>query len=311
MTDSTERFESLRVRYARSFASKRAALAEAWHAFADSADDVARARAAGACAPTRRIGADLWLRSARCVRQRCRPRDRRLERSGAECARKRRRTRAAVIGARASAHREPRAACGGSCGRFGKLIRTARPASENAGLYFRGTRRRRSRITAFSFRCRLQHASRSSARRPTSAPATAARRWVRKRLRVAGIADALRARGIDVIDRGNLAGPVNPWLPPHDGYRHLPEVVTWTRNVMHAVKSELAADRLPVLLGGDHCLAIGSITAVAQPLPRARQETAHPLARRTRRFQHEHDHAVRQHPRHAGGVPLPVTARAS
>jgi len=82
-------------------------------------------------------------------------------------------------------------------------------------------------------------------------------------LRVAGIADALRARGIDVIDRGNLAGPMNPWQPPHDGYRHLPEVVTWTRNVMHAVKSEFAANRLPVLLGGDHCLAIGSITAVA------------------------------------------------
>ena len=82
-------------------------------------------------------------------------------------------------------------------------------------------------------------------------------------LRVAGIADALRARGIDVIDRGNLAGPMNPWQPPHDGYRHLPEVVTWTRNVMHAVKSEFAANRLPVLLGGDHSLAIGSITAVA------------------------------------------------
>ena len=83
-------------------------------------------------------------------------------------------------------------------------------------------------------------------------------------LRVAGIADALRARGIDVVDRGNLAGPVNPWQPPSAGYRHLPEVVTWVRTVMHAVASELAAERLPVLLGGDHCLAIGSITAIAR-----------------------------------------------
>ena len=83
-------------------------------------------------------------------------------------------------------------------------------------------------------------------------------------LRVAGIADALRARGIDVIDRGNLAGPVNPWQPPSAGYRHLPEVVAWTRAVMDAVGSELAAERLPVLLGGDHCLAIGSITAIAR-----------------------------------------------
>jgi arginase len=83
-------------------------------------------------------------------------------------------------------------------------------------------------------------------------------------LRVAGIADALRARGIDVIDRGNLAGPVNPWQPPSAGYRHLPEVVAWTRAVMDAVGSELAAGRAPVLLGGDHCLAIGSITAIAR-----------------------------------------------
>ncbi len=83
-------------------------------------------------------------------------------------------------------------------------------------------------------------------------------------LRVAGIAEALRARGLDVLDRGNVAGPFNPWLPPHDGYRHLPEVVDWNRAVMQAVAAELAIDRLPILLGGDHCLAIGSIGAVAR-----------------------------------------------
>ncbi|HSS08017.1 MAG TPA: arginase [Rhodanobacteraceae bacterium] len=83
-------------------------------------------------------------------------------------------------------------------------------------------------------------------------------------LRVAGIGEALRARGLDVVDRGNLAGPVNPWQPPREGYRHLPEVVAWTRAVMDAVQRELGADRLPVLLGGDHSLAVGSITAVAR-----------------------------------------------
>jgi arginase len=82
-------------------------------------------------------------------------------------------------------------------------------------------------------------------------------------LRVAGLGEALRARGIDVADRGNLAGPVNPWQPPSNGYRHLPEVIAWTRLVMDGVARELADDRLPVLLGGDHCLAVGSITAVA------------------------------------------------
>jgi len=83
-------------------------------------------------------------------------------------------------------------------------------------------------------------------------------------LRVAGLAEALRARGLEVLDRGNLAGPLNPWQPPRDGYRHLPEVQAWTRAVADAVSAELAQARLPILLGGDHCLAIGSIGAVAR-----------------------------------------------
>jgi arginase len=83
-------------------------------------------------------------------------------------------------------------------------------------------------------------------------------------LRVAGLAEALRERGLDVEDRGNLSGPVNPWQPPVDGYRHLPEVVAWNRLVMLAVSEALHDGRLPILLGGDHCLGIGSITAVAE-----------------------------------------------
>ncbi len=83
-------------------------------------------------------------------------------------------------------------------------------------------------------------------------------------LRVAGLGEALMARGLDVIDRGNLAGPFNPWQPPVDGYRHLKDVVAWNRAVMQAVGAELAQERLPILLGGDHCLAIGSIGAVAR-----------------------------------------------
>lgn len=83
-------------------------------------------------------------------------------------------------------------------------------------------------------------------------------------LRVAGLPQALAARGIDVADRGNLPGPQNPWQPPKNGYRHLPEVVAWNYAVQEAVSAELAQGRLPIMLGGDHCLAIGSIGAVAR-----------------------------------------------
>lgn len=83
-------------------------------------------------------------------------------------------------------------------------------------------------------------------------------------LRVANIVPALLGHGFEVIDRGNLAGPANPWQPPTGGYRHLPEVVAWNRLVHDAMYAELALDRLPVLLGGDHCLGLGSISAVAR-----------------------------------------------
>ena len=83
-------------------------------------------------------------------------------------------------------------------------------------------------------------------------------------LRVAGIVQALEAHGVDVQDRGNLSGPANPWLPPVNGYRHLDEVVAWNRAVHEAVHAELQLGRLPMLLGGDHCLGLGSISAVAR-----------------------------------------------
>jgi arginase len=83
-------------------------------------------------------------------------------------------------------------------------------------------------------------------------------------LRVANLAERLIKRGLDVVDRGNLHGPVNPWQPPHNGYRHLPEVVAWNEAVFGAVSEALAEGRLPIMLGGDHCLAIGSISAVAK-----------------------------------------------
>ncbi len=83
-------------------------------------------------------------------------------------------------------------------------------------------------------------------------------------LRVAGIQATLESHGLNVTDRGNLGGPANPWLPPTDGYRHLAEVVAWNQAVHDAMYAELQAGRLPILLGGDHCLGIGSISAVAR-----------------------------------------------
>ena len=83
-------------------------------------------------------------------------------------------------------------------------------------------------------------------------------------LRVAHLRKMLESQGVEVLDRGNLQGPGNPELAPVDGYRHLAEVTAWNRAVHDAFHAELAASRLPILLGGDHSLAIGSISAAAR-----------------------------------------------
>lgn len=83
-------------------------------------------------------------------------------------------------------------------------------------------------------------------------------------LRVAGLAEVLRSQHLNVLDRGNLAGPPNPWSPPAHGVRHMDEVVAWNRAVFDAVSAELAMSHVPLLMGGDHCLAIGSISAIAR-----------------------------------------------
>ncbi len=83
-------------------------------------------------------------------------------------------------------------------------------------------------------------------------------------LRVAHLREVLADHGHTVLDKGNLAGPTNPWLPPVDGYRHLAEVQAWNESLHDAMYAELNAGHFPIVLGGDHCLGIGSISAVAR-----------------------------------------------
>jgi len=91
-------------------------------------------------------------------------------------------------------------------------------------------------------------------------------------LRVADLPGVLARMGFAVHDRGNLAGPATPWAAPQHGLRHLDEVVAWNRAVYAAVDGALGAGHVPVLLGGDHCLAVGSISAVARHVRQRRQK---------------------------------------
>ncbi|CAM4149211.1 arginase [Comamonas aquatilis] len=84
-------------------------------------------------------------------------------------------------------------------------------------------------------------------------------------LRVAQLAPALQKLGVAVHDLGNLAGPANPrGERDAQGMRNLSEGLAWSRIAHDAVWQALQQKQLPILLGGDHTLAIGSISAVAR-----------------------------------------------
>lgn len=84
-------------------------------------------------------------------------------------------------------------------------------------------------------------------------------------LRGAGLLPAL---GPGARDRGDLhprgladSGAV----PPVQGKaHHLPEIAAWVRAVRREAEGILAAGGLPVLLGGDHSLSMGSVAASAR-----------------------------------------------
>ncbi len=89
--------------------------------------------------------------------------------------------------------------------------------------------------------------------------------------RVAGLAEALGELGHHVHDRGNLAPDraVAPdTLPAH---LHAPaETIGWTRALMRAAEAAMA-EGLPIFLGGDHSLSLGSVAGVARAAARAKR----------------------------------------
>lgn len=83
-------------------------------------------------------------------------------------------------------------------------------------------------------------------------------------LRVAGIVETLQRQGCEVKDKGNVTGPLNPELPPDNGYRHLAENTAWAKNIQDAIYQELCDGYFPIMMGGDHAMSIGSVAAVSR-----------------------------------------------
>jgi arginase len=90
-------------------------------------------------------------------------------------------------------------------------------------------------------------------------------------IRYAGLQERIRRIGHEVTDIGNIPVPVPESRVPQDTHlKYLPEIVKVTRVLARTVERALRADTVPVVLGGDHSLAMGSIAG----LLRVRQHPA-------------------------------------
>lgn len=84
-------------------------------------------------------------------------------------------------------------------------------------------------------------------------------------IRYSGLLEKLALLGLSARDRGDII----PRIPQGAGdaaMRHAAEINEANERLYRTVKESVGAGAVPVVLGGDHCVAAGSIPAVAEQL---------------------------------------------
>jgi arginase len=80
--------------------------------------------------------------------------------------------------------------------------------------------------------------------------------------RTAGLSQAIQALGHHVEDLGNLA-PATHTKDQNDGLLHAPnETIGWTNRLIRVAEESMSRG-MPIFLGGDHSLSLGSVAGVA------------------------------------------------
>lgn len=78
-------------------------------------------------------------------------------------------------------------------------------------------------------------------------------------IRYAGLAANLAALGYQVIDSGDIEVPLRDTLEEEQLQHYLPSIYRTCQTAYETVRKAVAQEHIPLLLGGDHTLAVGSI----------------------------------------------------
>lgn len=83
-------------------------------------------------------------------------------------------------------------------------------------------------------------------------------------LRIAGVVEKVRALGYEIDDRGNLeVAAMETTRIVNRAAKYDQPILDCCRRLAAAVESTVAAGRLPLVLGGDHSIALGTVTGIA------------------------------------------------
>lgn len=86
-------------------------------------------------------------------------------------------------------------------------------------------------------------------------------------IRYAGIVARIEAIGLTVKDSGNINVPelnLNKFNSEQQGLRNLEEIIETSETLSQSVSNSLSNNHFPLILGGDHSIAIGSISGVSK-----------------------------------------------
>ncbi len=91
-------------------------------------------------------------------------------------------------------------------------------------------------------------------------------------VRYTGLVSRLRNLGHDVIDTGDIAVPVRDCQvcsaeSGRDAENYLAEITKICQSVYMAGKAAVQKSRFPLFIGGDHSIAVGTVSAVTEPGP--------------------------------------------
>ncbi|MEJ6394624.1 arginase [Gymnodinialimonas sp. 2305UL16-5] len=84
-------------------------------------------------------------------------------------------------------------------------------------------------------------------------------------IRTAGLQPALEELGVEVTDLGNLTPrPISVGSPSNPCVHDLEDVVGWALSLKDVAYEVALSGRMPIFLGGDHSLSIGSVAGMAR-----------------------------------------------